>query len=108
MAKEKAEKKIKEALGREDKGHSGGKHHVHEMHVRRAAGGGYIARHDMADESGAPANMLGGGASPEHILPDADALHAHMDEHMGDQPAMGEAPPPPGGAPGGDGGEEQV
>ena len=65
------------------------------MHIRRATGGGFIARHDLADEAGNPA----GGAAPEHVLPDMDAAQAHLDDHMGDQPAAGEAPdaaaPPP-------------
>jgi len=53
------------------------------MHIRRAANGGFIAHHDLADEDGNPAVDPG---AQDHIIPSMDAAHAHLDAHMGDQP----------------------
>lgn len=97
--KRKTEEKVKTALGREDGGGGKKKTHVHGMHIRRAANGGFIARHEMADEDGNPA--IDAGAN-EHIIPDMDAAHDHLDAHMGDQPAAGDqqaAAPAAGAAP---------
>lgn len=103
--KRKTEEKIKHALGREDRPKKA--HHVTGMHIRRAANGGFIAHHDMADEDGNPAVDPGG---QDHIIPSMDAAHAHLDQHMGDQPDAGDeeadagagaaagAPPPDAGA----------
>lgn len=68
----------------------GGKHkssgHPHSVHVRRAKSGGYIAtHHHKPDEDGVMPEP------EEHVIPDADALQAHMSQAMGDQPP---APPP--------------
>src|SRR5271170_1775267 len=81
------EAKVKKALGKEDGGKKKGegKRHVREMHLRRAANGGYIARHDM--EPGEDGEMP---QSEDHILPDMAAVHDHMDEHMGDGQDAGE------------------
>jgi hypothetical protein len=91
--KSKTEEKVKHALGREDGEDREKKHHVHGMHIRRAHNGGFIARHELADEDGNPAE---GQATQEHILPDMDSAHAALDQHMGDQPAAGAAGEPQG------------
>lgn len=95
-----SEHEVKKALSKE--GGKKKKEHVHGVHVRRAAGGGYIARHEMADEEGNPS----GNAAPEHVINDPEALQAHMQEHMGDQPAAGAAPAPGAGAGGEPDGDE--
>lgn len=84
-SKKEPEKKDKKAKKK------GGKR-VKEMHVRRGASGGYIAKHDFERPTDAMAQMP---ESEEHILPDMNALHDHMDEHMGEeqQEAAGGAEP---------------
>lgn len=78
---------IHEALGHE------GKHkvkaHTHSIHYERADNGGFHARVEKRDHEGHPHK------TEHHILPDMESAQAHMDEHMGDQPAAGEMPPPP-------------
>lgn len=61
----------------------GSKLHTHEMHLRRGTKGGYIAKHDLADENGHPPQD---GQSPnaEYPLADHAAMMAHVGEHMGD------------------------
>lgn len=82
--------------------------HAHSMHIRRGHKGGFIAVHhaepgaeDMQDQ--------------EHPLPDIDALKAHLQDSMGDQPpaeppaSMAQAGPGPGAAgPAAGGGMPQV
>lgn len=68
------------------KGKKGGKH-VHEMHIRHAASGGYIAKHHFKP---------GGGGAPqepeEHAIPDMDALQQHVGDNM--QPQAQPQPQP--------------
>ena len=78
-------------MGALSKGKKGGKSKVASIHVRRAASGGFIARHEMEQGKGEDAGT--GGAAEEHIMPDMPSLQAHMASAMGDQPA---AMPPPG------------
>jgi len=78
--KEKKEKKEPEKKDKKSK-KKGGKR-VKEMHVRRGASGGYIAKHDFERPTDASQPMP---ESEEHILPDMEALHDHMDEHMGEE-----------------------
>ena len=52
---------------------------VHAVHVRRAASGGYIVRHE-SDGGG-----TGKDAYPEeHVMPDMAALQQHMQGALGD------------------------
>ena len=75
----------------------GGHKKVHTMHIRHANNGGYIATHDFESPAGG-----GGGPMPkseDHILPDMEALQAHVGDHMAqEQEPQG---PPPGAAPAG-------
>lgn len=60
---------------------------VKEMRIRRAANGGYIARHEQESK---PDEMM--QEPEEHIIPDIAALHSHIDEHMGaGEPAEGQS-----------------
>lgn len=74
--------------------------HTHQMHIRRTANKGYIARHELVDDQGNPPDD---GQSPEaeYSLPDHAALMAHVQDHMGPQepqepPDEGPEPPEPG------------
>jgi hypothetical protein len=60
-----------------------GKLHTHGVHYERAHNGGVIAHVHRHTAEGLH-------HSEEHVLPDMDAAHAHLDEHMGDQPGAGE------------------
>lgn len=64
-------------------GGKGKKLHSHEVHLRRTANKGYIARHELRDKQGNPP-MDGQRGEAEYSLPDKKAMLAHMDEHMGD------------------------
>jgi hypothetical protein len=89
-----ADHEIKRALG----GKGTGKLHTHSVHYERADNGGlhaHVARHTS---DGAHHH------TEHHVLADPEDAVAHMQEHLGDQPAIGAAPPDAGGgAPGGDG-----
>jgi hypothetical protein len=55
--------------------------HVHEMHIRHAASGGYIAKHHFKPQAGS-----GMPEEPEeHAIPDMNALTQHVQDNM--QPA---------------------
>ena len=103
-----ADKDIMAALGG---GKKKGPTHTHGVHYERAANGGHIAH--VHKHHGKGPHSEGFSHTEEHVLPDNEAMHAHMDEHMGDQPAVGggageEAPegePPEGGA---DEGQEEM
>lgn len=75
----------------------GGKH-VHEMHIRHAASGGYIAKHHFKPQPG-------GSGMPEepeeHAIPDMNALTQHVQDNMQPQPQPQQQPqqPPPQGMP---------
>lgn len=60
------------------KGKKGGKH-VHEMHIRHAANGGYIARHDFKQQPGAQQQPQ---EPEEHALPDMNSLSQHVQDNM--------------------------
>jgi hypothetical protein len=68
----------------------GSKLHTHEMHIRRGTKGGYIVRHDLADQNGMPPSD-GQSASAEYPIANAADLGAHVDEHMA--PMQQEEPP---------------
>lgn len=77
-------------------GGRGRKLHTHEMHIRRTANKGYIARHELRDSKGQPP-ADGQRGEMEYALPDHEALLAHVGRHM--------APPEPA-EPGDEGPEE--
>lgn len=88
-----AKEEIKRAL--EGRGKKTGKTHTHSVHYERASNGGIIAH--VHKHHGKGPHSEGPSHSEEHVLPDMEAAQAHLDEHMGDQPAAGElqgAPPP--------------
>lgn len=58
----------------------------HEIHIKRAHGGGFIAKHHKKKKAG----QLMDEEPQEHVLSDLDQLKQHMDEHMGDQPPAGQ------------------
>lgn len=68
--------------------------HPHSIHVRRGKSGGYIAEHHFKAESPDQPTP----ESEEHVLPDLDALQAHMADNMGDQPDQAPSPSPDAGA----------
>lgn len=57
---------------------------LHEMHIKRAASGGFIAKHP--NEHGSLNHEDG---RFHHVVPNMDALHDHMEEHLG-EPEEGE------------------
>lgn len=63
----------------------------HEIHVKRAHGGGFIAKHHHKSKPGEDQQE-----PEEHVVPDMDALQQHLQDNLGDQPAAGM---PPQGAP---------
>jgi hypothetical protein len=64
---------------------------VHHMHIRRGKSGGFVVEHP--NQNSAAQMMSGADSGPEqHSVPDLQALHAHLDSHMGDQPAAGTQP----------------
>lgn len=67
--------------------------HTHGVHYERASNGGYVAH--VHKHHGKGPHSEGHSHSEEHVIPDKEALAAHMDEHMGDQPAAGEMPGTP-------------
>ena len=58
------------------------KHRVHTMHVKRAKGG-FIVNHEV--EPGEGGTMPTSEENPPHVVSDMAGLHAHMDEHLGDE-----------------------
>jgi hypothetical protein len=62
-------------------GGKGKKLHAHEMHIRHADNGGYIARHELRDKNGNPP-ADGQKSSIETQHPDMAALQAMIQEHM--------------------------
>lgn len=89
-----AESRSKSVLGgkksgsKKEKKHSDGKK-PHEIHIRKGASGGFIAKHHhKADENGETPE------SQEHVLSDMSQLHDHLDDQMGDQPDAGTMPAP--------------
>jgi hypothetical protein len=71
------------------------KRHVDEMHIKRGAKGGFVVHHDMKGGEKEHEEKRTG----PHVIANADDLHDHIDEHMGDQPAAGEGEAPGGADP---------
>src|SRR6185312_3291057 len=61
----------------------------YEIHVRRAHGGGFIAKHHKKRKPGEMDEE-----PQEHVIPDIDQLQQHIADNMGDQPPAGEGPAP--------------
>jgi hypothetical protein len=59
----------------------GDKLHTHEMHIRHADNGGYIARHDLRDKHGRPP-ADGQKDSREDQHPDMASIQAAIAQHM--------------------------
>lgn len=61
--------------------HKGGKHpkKVHKMHITKAHSGGYHVVHEHSSPH----------PPEEHVIPNTDALHDHIEEHYG-EPNPGE------------------
>lgn len=77
----------KEAKHEEHKSHSVAKRHgkVKHMHIHRADDDSFVIDHQHEPmEDGSPV------ADTQHTAPDMDALHDHLEEHMG-EPNPGEA-----------------
>lgn len=72
----------------------GRKLHTHHMHIRKAANGGYIVRHELADGDGNPPQD-GQRAEMEYAIPNKAALMAHVDEHTPDGPEPPDEGPEP-------------
>lgn len=76
MAEEKKADRVSEVMGgrkkKSKKSKKGGKK-TKGMYIRRATSGGYIAKHDAPE---------GQAVGDEHVLPDMDALKAHLDDHL--------------------------
>jgi hypothetical protein len=71
------------------KSKSKSKSHAHSMHIHRGKSGGFVVtHHHEPDETGMTA------PSEDHVVPDLDSLHQHMDASMGDQPPAPQAAPP--------------
>jgi hypothetical protein len=64
-------------------GGKGKKLKAHEIHLRRTANKGYIAKHIMRDRDGNPP-MDGQRGELEYALADHDAMLKHVDEHYND------------------------
>ena len=65
----------------------GEKKKVHGLHIKRLKGGYHVQHHD---ENGAPVQ------GEEHLVPDTDALHDHLEEHLGEPNQDEEAAAAPG------------
>lgn len=64
----------------------------HEIRVRHGASGGYIAEHHSHPAEADNGNTL----ESEHVIPDIDSLHSHVDDHMQEPTAdVAAAAPPP-------------
>ena len=71
-------------------GGKGKKLHAHEVHVRRTAEKGkYIAMHKLADKHGNPPTD-GQRAEAEYPLSSPEEMLAHLQQHMGSEPAEAE------------------
>lgn len=62
--------------------------HTHELHIKRADGGGHILTHHLRDEEG---NDAGTHTS---VATDNDDMQEQAGAAMADQPAAGAAAPP--------------
>lgn len=75
---------IKQALG----GKGGKKLHTHSVHYERAANGGFHAHVARHTSDGAHHH------TEHHVLLSPEDAVAHLQEHLGNQPAAGEGEPP--------------
>jgi len=77
-------------MSRSKSGMGGGKSKpkssAHEIHIKRAHGGGFIAKHHKKKKAG----QIQDEEPQEHVLADLDQLKQHMDDHLGDQPPAGQ------------------
>ena len=80
---------VKRAL--DGKGEGKRKTHTHGVHYERAGNGGFIAH--VHKHFGEGPHSEGHSHTEEHVVPDTDAAQEHMEENMGDQPAVGEMAP---------------
>jgi hypothetical protein len=69
------------------------KKHPKEIHIRRGKSGGFIAKHIHDADPNSPDTAP--EPDEEHVLPDLEALHSHMDANMGDQAPVPQAAPSP-------------
>lgn len=79
-------------------GGKSGKSHkpsAHEIHIKRAHGGGFIVKHHKKKKAG----QIDMEEPQEHVVPDMDQLQQHVADHMSDQPAAGQGPLEPEQAP---------
>ena len=65
---------------------------VHEMRIRHAANGGYIAKHSFKPRPGEQPEE-----DEEHAIPDVNSLQDHVADHMSTPPAPSPVPSPSGG-----------
>jgi hypothetical protein len=66
----------------------GKKKSVKEMHIRHAANGGYIVKHDLEKDSGGMPQE-----AEEHQVGDMNELQDHVADHMAEQPQAAQAQP---------------
>lgn len=62
----------------------------HEIHIKRAHGGGFVVTHHRKHKMG-----MDDGEPETHVVPDADQLQQHVSDNMGDQPPAGTPMPDP-------------
>jgi hypothetical protein len=95
--------RAKAAMGSKKSGKKSGKK-PHSLHIKRGKSGGFIVtHHHKPSDDGSPTD------DEDHVIPDLDSLHNHVDDTMGDQePAPAPSPdmsqaaaaaPMPGGPP---------
>jgi hypothetical protein len=71
------------------KRHKNAKPKIHSIHLHKAHSGGYIAvNNHLPDENGITPEP------EEHLLPDLDAIRAHIDRHFSGQPNAPEGEEP--------------
>lgn len=73
---------------------SGGHKKPHSVHVKHGASGGYIATHHFKHKPGEEPQE-----SEDHVLPDQDAMLAHMAENMPEEQGEMQGGAPQGAAP---------
>lgn len=97
MAEKHTGSRAKAVLGGKGKSKSKSGKKPHSIHVKRGKSGGFIVTHHHAPDDA--------GVTPEpedHVVPDLDSLHQHVDDSMGDQgPAPVPEPPTPDASAGG-------
>ena len=81
------ESRIHDALGKKEHKPT----HTHGMRIERGASGGHVV-HTQKHFGKGPHSEGHSHEEGPHAVPDNKALHAMIDEHMGDQPEAGEMP----------------